>query len=597
MNVAALEVVKEKLTTFTLTDYFTTLHRILNTVDLHSLRPLNIFVLRSYTAETMQPILQLRLILEGYNPTFFWGDFNQFVQEIFDESSRLYSCAPDLILWLIRIEELLPRFIDNYGVISADVWSKEFKNLGDQFANLIDVLSKKTSAQILLQNLDTTLPYWGIYDAQNSFGQKSFVQEFNRELSSIVANYPNIFIWDFAEFAAVEGKSNLYDAKQLYTTANPFKQTAYILIANDLMRYVVSIFGKIKKCIVLDLDNTLWGGVIGEDGMEGIALGHDYPGNCYVALQKELLKLYNRGIILAINSKNNESDAFAAIDEHPYMVLKRQHFAAYQINWNDKVSNLKMLAQELNIGLDSMIFIDDNVVECELVKQHIPDCTVIQVPQEPYLIPKIVLTMPYIENIRLTKEDKEKGVMYQAQVARKKLQRTTTDLVAFLNSLDMQIEIKAANNFSIPRISQLTQKTNQLNMTTRRYTEADILAFSNSSEVKVFSIAVKDRFGDNGIVGVLILRFFAQRCTIDSFLLSCRVVERTIEQSMLAFAAEYAQKNGATTMVGEFFPSAKNVLAQDIYIKLGMTKIDENTFTVDLAEKTLAYSPHIKLIS
>lgn len=597
MNNEALEIIKKNLPTFTLTDYFTNLSKVLSSIDVNSFKPLRVFILRSYTAEAIQPILQLRLICEGYNPVFYWGDFNQFSQEILHESSNLYICNPDLILWMIRIEDLLPDFISSYGEFSELIWKEKFEKLNEQFVALIDTLNQKTSAQILLQNFDMpSAPYWGIYDVQKSVNQKRFVQEFNCKLSAIIEPYPKMFVWDFVEFIAKEGRNNIYDSKQLYTASNPFKQSSYISIVNDLMLYIISILGNIKKCIVLDLDNTLWGGVIGEDGMEGIALGYDYPGNCYMAFQKALLKLYHRGIILAINSKNNESDAFEVIDKHPCMVLKRKHFAAYQINWNDKVSNLKVIAQELNIGLDSMIFVDDSSVECELVKKEILDCTVIQVPSKPYLIPKIVLDIMYIENIRLTEEDRDKGQVYQAQVARKSLERTSTNLADFLNSLEMQVAIKIADKFSIPRIAQLTQKTNQLNMTTRRYTEADIVGLSDSADAKVFSITSKDRFGDSGIVGVIILKFFEQRCVIDSLLLSCRVIERTIEQTMLAFIVEIAKKHGVNTVVGEFIPTAKNKPAQDIYVRFGFTKSDGNMFILDLQKQQIDYSPYIKIL-
>jgi len=361
----------------------------------------------------------------------------------------------------------------------------------------------------------------------------------------------------------------------------------------DIIRYILSALGRGKKCIVLDLDNTLWGGIIGEDGMDGIALGQDYPGSCYVDFQRELLKLYNRGIILAINSKNNEADAFDVIDNHPYMVLRRQHFAAHAINWNDKASNLQALADELNIGVDSMIMIDDNPVECELIHQQCPQCLVIQLPVRPYLIPSVLDTYPEIENIRLTEEDKKKGVMYQQQLERKKLESTTSNLGDYLQALDINLEIKAADTFSIPRIAQLTQKTNQFNMTTRRYTEADIIQFGGSKNSHVYSISSTDRFGDNGIVGVVIFHLEDERCTIDTFLLSCRVIGRTIEQSIVAFVAEYAKENGAKTLIGEFFPTAKNKPAAGVYEKMSFVKIDENTFVTDLTKQAIEYSPFV----
>ncbi len=453
------------------------------------------------------------------------------------------------------------------------------------------------SAQVVVQNMSlSAIPYWGIYDSQKIDSQADLIQEFNYKLRDGLASNQTTFIWDFNNFLIRKGYETIFDPKLMHISSNPFKQSSYIQIADDLMRYIYSVLGEGKKCIVLDLDNTLWGGVIGEDGIDGIALGHDYPGNCFVEFQKELLKLYHRGIILAINSKNNESDAFDVIDNHPDMVLKRKHFAGYRINWLDKANNLKKLAEEINIGVDSMIFLDDNPVECELVRQQCPECTVIQIPKQHYLIPSIVQSLPGIENIRLTDEDKKKGEIYQAQIKRKVLEESSSDLGDFLHGLEMEVEIKESETFMVPRISQLTQKTNQLNMTTRRYTEKDIIEFEKSAKSYVFSVSSKDRFGDNGIVGTVILRFEGDNCIIDSFLLSCRVISRTIEQSMIAFVAEFAKEKGALKLIGEFFPTAKNKPASDIYAKMNFIKESENKFVADLKEQNFEYSPYIKLV-
>jgi len=419
------------------------------------------------------------------------------------------------------------------------------------------------------------------------------VYKLNQALRLACETRPNSFLWDFDNFVSKYGSNNLYDAKAWYISRNPYKQSAYVNMGANIIRYILSALGSGKKCIVLDLDNTLWGGIIGEDGMDGIALGQDYPGSCYVDFQKELLKFYNRGIILAINSKNNETDAFDVIDNHPYMVLRRKHFAAYAINWNDKASNLQALADELNIGIDSMIMIDDNPVECELIRQQCPQCLVIQLPVRPYLIPSVFDNCPEMENIRLTEEDKKKGVMYQQQLERKKLESTTSDLGDYLRALNIQIEIKVADTFSIPRIAQLTQKTNQFNMTTRRYTEADIVQFVGSKHSHVYSISATDRFGDNGIIGVVIFHIEDERCTIDTFLLSCRVIGRTIEQSIVAFVAEYAKENGAKTLIGEFFPTAKNKPASDVYEKMNFIKVSDNKFVADLIKQSIEYSPFV----
>ena len=591
----AIETIKSNLSSFKYVDYLRTLKNIKKNVDFSIQKPLRIAILRSYSAEMIEPVLKLRLILEGYDPTFFWGDYNQYTQEILDHDSSLYAFKPDLILLLVRIDDLMPTFVLNYGNKEFCEWEKDIKQNAAHLIHLISSLNEKISAQVIVQNMSLPeIPYWGVYEAQEINSQTDLVQDFNRILRKEIQTKPTTFVWDYNSFLMRKGYETIYDPKLMYISSNPFKQSSYILIADDLMRYISSVMGKGKKCIVLDLDNTLWGGVIGEDGLEGIALGHEYPGNCFVDFQKELLKLYKRGIILAINSKNNEKDAFEVVDNHPDMILRRKHFAAYQINWSDKANNLKNLAREINIGIDSMIFIDDNPVECEWVQQQCPQCTVIQVPKRPYLISSIVQKLPGIENIRLTGEDKKKGEIYQAQVKRKSLKDSASDLGDFLHGLEMEVEIKGSEKFTVPRISQLTQKTNQFNMTTRRYTEKDIVGFENRSDNYVFSVSSKDRFGDNGIIGIIILKFEMECCIIDSFLLSCRVISRTIEQSMIAFIAEFAEKKGATKLIGEFIPTVKNKPAADVYLKMNFIKNHENKFIADLKKQKFEYSPYIK---
>lgn len=590
-----LEKIRLEIHNFNIRDYFHYLKNIKDIIDLSKNKPIRIAILRSYTAEMIEPVLKLRLILEGYNPEFYWGDYNQYSQEILDDSSAMYAFRPDMLLLMVRVEELMPDYVWDFAVKSNSEWIHEVQKAAAHIINLVDTLIERIPVQVIVQNMSlSSVPYWGIYDAQRSSSQADLIGVVNHQLSKAFESNPNTFIWDFDNFVKRKGSETIFDPKLWYFSRNPFKQSAYMEIGADIFRYILSALGKGKKCIVLDLDNTLWGGIIGEDGMEGIALGHDYPGNCYVDFQRELLKLYNRGIILAINSKNNETDAFEAIDNHPYMILRRKHFAAYQINWNDKVSNLSVLAKMINIGLNSMIMIDDNPGECELVRQFCPECTVVQFPEKPYRVSELILKLSGVENIRLTEEDKKKGEIYQAQAERKQLEKSSTDLGGFLKALEMKIEIKAADKFSVPRISQLTQKTNQFNMTTRRYSEVDIVEFANSPDIFVFSISSQDRFGDNGIIGVLVLKVDGDVCFIDSFLLSCRVIGRSIEQSIAAFASEFASQKGAATLIGEFIPTAKNQPAKDIYKKLYFSEAGNGNFTLDLEQVHIEYSPYIE---
>jgi FkbH-like protein len=558
-------------------------------------KPLRVALLRSYTVEPIEPVLRLRLLLEGFRPSLWVGGYNQYVQEILDAQSALHQFRPDLIVMMIRIEEVMPDFIDEFTARPPAQWEERIVAKVRDLGALAERIEKAFPAQIIVQNM--TLPrggYFGIYDSQRPDGQSYLVQKFNQALAAEFAERKGVFVWDFDRFIRAKGYNNLYDPKMWYVSRNPFKQSAYPGIADDLMRYVRSALGRIKKCVVLDLDNTLWGGIAGEDGIEGIGLGHAYPGNCYRDFQKDLLKLYHRGILLAINSKNNDGDAFEIIDEHPDMLLRRKHFAAYRINWQDKASNLKSIAKELNIGIDSMIFVDDNPRECEMVRQECPDCHVICLPDKPYLIPRFLDLVPGLECITVTEEDTQRGEMYQARLARGQFEASVDNMEDFLKSLDLEVKIEPARPFSIPRIAQLTQKTNQMNLTTRRYTQAEIEALDKEPSWRVFSVSAMDRFGDHGIVGVMIMKMNDDDCMIDTFLLSCRVLGLTIEQSMIAFAATVAKRANVRRLLGEYFPTAKNKVAADMYLKLGFKKTSDAEFVANLEEQTFESPIYIK---
>lgn len=559
-------------------------------------RPLRVAVLRSYTVEAIEPVLRLRLLLEGFEPEIFFGGYNQYVQEVLDESSALYAFRPDVVLLMIRLEELMPDLVETFGDRESAAWSEVVESSAAEVANLAQAIRARTSAQVVLQNFTPPEPaYWGVYDAQIADGQGHQVARLNRSVAERFSAMPGAFIWDFDHLVRRRGYDQIFDPKMWYFSKNPYKQAVYPYLVDDLLRYLLSILGRSKKCVVLDLDNTLWGGIVGEDGLEGIELGHAYPGLCYRELQKALLRLHRRGVILAVNSKNNEADALEVIDSHPDMVLRREHFSAMQINWQDKASNMRALAETLNIGLDSMILVDDNPVECEQVRQLVPECEVVCLPKQPYLLPGVVDSLPGLDNIRLTAEDKSKGEMYRAEAARKEEEKSFGSLEDFLEGLELAVSIDAAAPYSIPRIAQLTQKTNQMNVTTRRYTETDIGAMAEKENMAVFSVAAKDRFGDNGIVGVFILDVAGDDCRIDTLLLSCRVIGRHIERAMIDVIADVARSKGATALIGEFLPTPRNKPAEGLFERLGFERIDDTTFRVALEDLPPQAPPYIDL--
>lgn len=590
------EKIKIKLSSLRANDHIDCLNKVEQDHDIKQLRPLKVAVLRNYTVEPLEPFLRLRFILEGYNPQFSYGGYGQHVQEALDEKSFLYAFKPDIILFLLRSADLLPEFYNEYNTKTPAQWQQAIDPITGQLAACVAVIRKKLDARIFVQNMGFEgLPYWGVYDAQQPQSQVETIAEFNRQLATCLRPIANTFIWDYSHFISRKGYETLFDPKMWYISRNPFKYSAYPEIIDDLFRYVASAMGKVKKCIVLDLDNTLWGGVIGEDGFERIQLGEDYPGACYRDMQKDLLKLYHRGILLAINSKNNEDEAFEVIDKHPGMVLRRKHFAAHRINWKDKAANLEELAEELNIGIDSIIFIDDNPRECELIRQLHPECVVVELPEKRYQLASTIQALLGVENINITDEDKKKGEIYQSQVERKKIQQTACSLEEYLRSLALVVSIKEADSFTVPRIAQLTQKTNQMNLATRRYSEAEIESFMKSPLSSVFYVSVKDRLGDHGIVGVMILKIEDDQCLIDTFLLSCRVLGLTIEQSMLAYIQEKARESGCRKLIGEYIPTKKNTPAAGLYEAANFEKQSDSSFVFDLKSKDILLSPFITL--
>jgi FkbH-like protein len=319
-------------------------------------------------------------------------------------------------------------------------------------------------------------------------------------------------------------------------------------------------------------DNTLWGGVIGEDGIEQITLGEEGLGLAYAEFQEELLNLTRKGILLAICSKNNEEDALAVFRQHPSMRLKEDHFAARRINWRDKAANLRELAEELNLGLDSFVFLDDNPAERSLVRTALPEVLVAEWPEDATLFKTALLELAgrHLLKVSLTAEDQARTSMYRGEGQRRLLLTSSDSLEEYYRSLDMTARIGCADAFSIPRIAQLTQKTNQFNLTTRRYSEADIRALAAAPNSLVLWLALRDRYSDNGIVGVLILRqTSAKQWLIDTLLLSCRVIGRKVENAFLAVACEALLEREAEELIGEYSPTSKNGLAATVYPDLG----------------------------
>lgn len=449
----------------------------------------------------------------------------------------------------------------------------------------------------VLAQVDKTKPFIVLTMDENAYSVPftsgteliAAVAEYNTILVQAEAEHCNVKLLDFREFTRQYPAREVVDWKFWFISQmgmNPKITQSFIGWFN---RKLEQIALKRKKCLVLDLDNTLWGGVLGEDGIEGIKLGGDYPGKVFHYFQKALLELSKSGVLLTVCSKNNEKDVLEAWEKNPFMVLTKDNFATWRINWIDKATNIKEMADELNIGLDSFVFIDDNPTERELIKQILPMVEVPDFPVHPYDLPIFFkdIVEKYFRVYSVTSEDKEKTEQYKINAQRVQAQRSFVDFDTFLESLDIQITIEESNEFNISRIAQMTQKTNQFNLTTKRYTDADVRTFLQKGW-KIWCISVSDKFGDNGITGCMMVN----GDVIDTFLLSCRILGKGIEKAFIKRILLELRNQGVAEVKASYIPTAKNIQVKDFYDRCGFSCIAEETggekaYAIDLQEADL----------
>jgi FkbH-like protein len=562
-------------------------------------RSMKIALLSSFTIRGIKETLLVKCSELGIIPSFYVCDYNQYNQDIINTNSELYKFEPDLLIIFIDTKTILgDQFFLPYDLSNQE--RKDFINQKlKEIQSLIQNVKNLSSTKILFHNFEVpTYSPFGILENKQEFGFIESIEMLNSNLRNFYKNDTQVFIFNYDAFCSKIGKEKIIDYKMYYLGDIKIDLQCIPKLCDEYLSFIKPMMSLSKKCIVLDLDNTLWGGVIGEDGLEGIKLGPTTQGRAFWEFQKHILSLYKRGIILAVNSKNNFDDVMEVFRKHPYMILKEEHFASMQINWNDKASNLKVIASEINIGLNSLVFFDDDPLNRDIVKNVLPDVLVVDLPKDTSLYSKTLTEINWFDTLQLTEEDKQKGKIYAQQKQRKKFEAVSTNIEEYLTALNMTVTIEEANSFNIPRISQLTQKTNQFNLTTKRYLEEDIRKFADDNKYLCVSIKVKDKFGDNGITGAAIVKKGVDEWTIDTFLLSCRIIGRSIEKTLLTYIAEKAQNEKVNALVGEFISTKKNISAKNFYKENNFTLIkneDEKQIWKFETIKKLYYPSFIKI--
>ena len=561
--------------------------RALKRIDVGALglRPLRIALVAGSTLEHFAPVLRLWLARMGFGAEVVLTPFDTAVQSVLDPSSALRRSRPDIV-WLFStyrdlalevhagtgLAEVQRRVGDAIAARQA-LWTRLLDHLGCMVIdNLVDV-----PAEDPFGNLSGSAP-WGL---------RAMLRRYNADLAAAAPSAVALF--DLDHVASLWGRRRWEDARYWFHSKHAFALDATGSVAHAAARLIAGARGLAKKCLVLDLDNTLWGGVIGDDGLAGIALGHGEAGEAFVALHRFVKALRDRGVILAICSKNDRDTAMSVFREHPDSILRLEDFAVFVANWRNKADNIREIAATLNIGLDSLVFVDDNPMERDIVRRHLPEVEVIDLPEDPSGYVAALARPRWFEAVAFSSEDRERGRHYADNAQRAAYREDFVDLGAYLRGLDMLGTLGGVDSFYRPRMAQLINKSNQFHLTGTRYSEAELTALAATPDCFVRHLRLADRFGDNGLISCVVLRRRERALHVDTWVMSCRVLGRTVEEFIANDMRAVALAQGCDRLVGRYVQSPKNGLVADLYERLGFARSagseagSEWTFDLDAA--------------
>ena len=539
-------------------------------------RRLKAYVVRSVTVEPILPFLTTEAVLSNLVLDLQVGGYGSYVDEMLNPQSALAKFKPDIVCVLLDLEDIAGRLPDLCADGIGQGVEEEIEESLSRVSQLLRSFRAGNSARILFQGcvVPDLTSLGDVGDANLPHSLTSAVQQLNQRLAALCGTISDCVFFDVDHLAARHGRANWRDARMFLASRLAISSSAFGIYSRGLIRSLSTLFHAPRKVLCTDLDNTLWGGVLGEEGPEGIATGSAFPGNCYLEYQKYLKQLSSRGILLAIVSKNNEADVHEAFQIRAAdLGLSLDNFVATKISWNEKSDSIRELAKELSLGLDSFVFVDDNPVECEAIRQQLPELAVIEAPiQEPWKLVELLSSQPFFDAAVVTDDDVNRLNEYKAQAQRAELAGSAGNRDEFLGSLGIVCTFLSALDAPLARSVQLLAKTNQFNLTTRRHSAAEVEEFASQPGGQAVAVRVRDRFGDAGVVGLALARNEGDSCFIDSLLLSCRVIGRGIETALLAHIADNAIKTGAKRLIGEFIATKKNAPCADFYLDHGFVR-------------------------
>lgn len=542
-------------------------------VSFAPLTPFRLGIVSNATSHFLVPVLVATAARHGIALECVEADYGQAMQAALDPDSALNRAGCDAVLVAIDARGLPLACTPGDAAAAQQTVEAALA----QLLTIRDGFRKHGGGKTvcILQTLPRPVDsLFGSFDSALAGTPRQLIDELNRMLAQSVAGSDDL-LFDVAHLADTVGLARFHDPKLWNLAKLPFSSELLPLYADQACRLVAALRGKSKKCLVLDLDNTLWGGVIGDDGLDGILLGQgDATGEAHLDVQRTALALRQRGVVLAVSSKNTDEVARQPFAKHPEMLLREDHIAVFQANWQDKASNITAIAEELKLGLDSLVFLDDNPVERELVRRLLPEVAVPELPSDPALYGRTLLAAGYFESITFSPEDRQRADQYQDNARRVALQKQSGDVDGYLASLNMRLTFQPFDDAGRARIAQLINKSNQFNLTTRRYTEPEVALVQRDPAAFTLQVRLADSFGDNGMISVLICRQVEDAWEIDTWLMSCRVLGRKVEQAVLRELIEQARARGVTRLLGRYLPTEKNKLVEQHYEKLGFTLLE-----------------------
>jgi FkbH-like protein len=542
--------------------------------SLEPLTPFRLAVLSNSTIDLVVPALVASAARHGIALEVIQPSYDQVAQEALTPDSKINSSKPDAVLFAIDYRALPLKL----SLGDPDGATATMQGAMGYLQALRNGIKSNSNAACIFQTFAPPVEtLFGSLDRALPGTPRSLIESINHELATYVLGQGDVLL-DVAGLAQTVGLAGWHNT-QLWNMAKfPFSDDLVPLYADHVARTVAAIRGKSRRVLILDLDNTVWGGVIGDDGLEGIKIAQgDATGEAHLAVQRLALDLRQRGIVLAVSSKNTDEIARTPFEKHPEMLLKLDHLAVFQANWNDKATNIQAIAEELSLGLDAMVFLDDNPVERGLIRKLLPQVAVPELPEDPAYYARTLTAAGYFEAAVFAAEDLKRAGFYQDNAKRANLQKQVGGVDAYLASLDMTITFQPFDATGRARIVQLINKSNQYNLTTRRYTEPEVTAAENDADVFTLQVRLADIFGDNGMISVVICRSAGEDTwDIDTWLMSCRVLGRRVEHMVLREILEHARAAGIGKLTGTYRPTERNKLVVDHYAKLGFTKVEED---------------------